>query len=345
VFYKLYLPEFKRVIQYYWHDSSLFASYDEEFKAVEASVHRSKSQLKLSNAQTFALSCLIRTPIGELGGRFRVFGRLPIKITPAHMVAHFVDETNERIRLSMNKYLLLGEKSSYCPLVVDDYYVKEGFGNIWTTRWQHISGDPDSLDSLNIWSYLLYYIFAVVRLPGSREARAALSSVGMMVSLLEAILIIMREDGHFAQAAHPDIYIAVKKSDKNWNPVELVSDITLIAELLWQFWSKATSPLPPCTLATLSKIIELSCDIEDLISRQGEHYNVFWSTLKGLVLDNRRCTEQTLVAGPPRLKEKKSFSRKLISFGRKDSVVSGKQIQKALPLTERQKKLLGYNRV
>jgi hypothetical protein len=59
------------------------------------------------------------------------------------------------------------------------------------------------------------YIFAVVRLPGSREAHAAMSSVGMMVSLLEAILIIMREDGHVAQAAHPDIYIAAKKSDKN----------------------------------------------------------------------------------------------------------------------------------
>jgi hypothetical protein len=76
VFYKLYLPEFKRVIQHYWHDSSLFASYNEEFKAFEASVHRSKSQLKLSNAQAFALSCLIRTPIDKLGKRFRLFGRL-----------------------------------------------------------------------------------------------------------------------------------------------------------------------------------------------------------------------------------------------------------------------------
>jgi len=39
---------------------------------------------------------------------------------------------------------------------------------------------PDSLACLNIWSYLLYYIFAVARLPGSREAHAAMSSVGMM---------------------------------------------------------------------------------------------------------------------------------------------------------------------
>jgi len=29
----------------------------------------------------------------------------------------------------MDKYLLLGEKSSYCPLIVDDYYVKKGFRN------------------------------------------------------------------------------------------------------------------------------------------------------------------------------------------------------------------------
>jgi hypothetical protein len=206
---------------------------------------------------------------------------------------------------------------------------------MWKTRWQHISGNVDSLDRLNIWSYMLYYIFAVVRLPGSREAHAAMSSVGMMVSLLEAILIIMREDGHFAQAAHPDINIAAKKSDKNWSPVERVSDITLIAELLWQFWSKARSPLPLCTPATLSKIIELSCDIEDLISRQSEHYNVFWSTLKGLGLNNRRFMEQALVADPPRMKEKKNFSKKLISFGRKDSVVSGKNIQEALPLRGR----------
>jgi hypothetical protein len=247
------------------------------------------------------------------------------------MVTHFVDKTDQRIRLSMHKYLLLGEKSSYCPLVVDDYHVKKEFGNIWTTRWQHISGDPYSLDCLNIWSYLLYYIFAVVRLPGSREVHAAMSSVGMMVSLLDAILIIMRENGHFAQVAHPDIYIAAKKSDKNWHPVERVSDITLIAELLWQFWSKATSSFPLCTPATLSKIIELSCDIENLISRQDEHYNVFWLTLKGLVFDNRRCMEQVLVVDPPRTKEKKSFSKKLFSFG-KDSVVSGKQIQEALPL-------------
>jgi hypothetical protein len=114
--------------------------------------------------------------------------------------------------------------------------------------------------------------------------------------------------------------------------VERVSDITLIAELLWQFWSKATSSLPLCTPETLSKIIELSCDIEDLISRQGEHYSVFWSTLKGLVFDNRRWMEQVLVADPPRMKEKKSFSKKLFSFGRKNSVVSGKQIQEAPPL-------------
>ena len=136
----------------------------------------------------------------------------------------------------------------------------------------------------------------------------------------------MREDGHFAQTAHPDIYIVAKKSDKNWNPVELVSDIPLIAELLWQFWSKATSPLPLCAPATLPKIIELSCEIEDLISRQGEHYNVFWSALTGLVLDNRRCMEEVLVGD--RKKEKKSFSKKLIGFGRKNSVVSGKQIEK-----------------
>jgi hypothetical protein len=50
------------------------------------------------------------------------------------MVAYLVDETDERIRLSMDKYLLLGEKSSYCPLVVDDYHVKRGLG---------IYGPPD----------------------------------------------------------------------------------------------------------------------------------------------------------------------------------------------------------
>jgi hypothetical protein len=42
--------------------------------------------------------------------------------------------------------------------------------------------------------------------------------------------------------------------------------------------------------------------------------------------------EQVLVADPPRMKEKKSFSKKLFSFGRKNSVVSGKQIQEAPPL-------------
>jgi ribosomal protein L17 len=67
---------------------------------------------------------------------------------------------------------------------------------------------------------------------------------------------------------------------------------------------------------------------------------VFWSTLKGLVLDNRRCVEQALVTDPPRMKEKKRFSKKLISFGRKDSVVSGKQIQEALLLRGRTNSLV-----
>ena len=315
VFYKLYLPEFKRV-QYYWHDSSLFTSYDEEFKAVEDSIHRSRSQLKLGNANSFALSCLVRTPINELGKRLRQLRGLSITITPAHMVAHFVDETDERIRLSMAKSLLLGGKSSYTLSASDDYGAQTVFGNVWATRWQHISGSPDSLENLNVWSYLLYYISAVVRLPESREAHAALSSAGMMVSLLEAILTIMREDGQFAQAAHPINYITLKKADKNHDPVEIISDITLIAELLWQIWSKVTSPLPLCTPTRLSQV-GLSCDIEDLISRQGEHYTMFYSTLEGLVMNNRRSgsIEQTsAVVDQTKMRKKNPFSKKLLGF-------------------------------
>jgi hypothetical protein len=322
----LYLPEFKRVIQYYWHGSALFTSSDEEFKAVQNSVRRSASQLKLSDAQTFVLSCIIRTPIDELGERLGP----SFTITPAHMVAHFVDETDERIRLSMAKSLLLGEKSSYCPLVVDNNGAQILFENAWTSRWHHIGVTQNSLDSLNIWTYLLHYVFAVVRLPASGEARTAMSSAGMMVSLLEAILTIWREDGHFTKAAYPNIFITAKKSDKNHLELEQVSDIGLIAELLWQFWSKTMSPSPICTSSRFSQICELSCDLEDLISRQDGHYNVFWSTLKGLVLDNMDPSFADLT----RRKEKENFSKKLLRFGRKDSTGSAKPMKASLPFRD-----------
>lgn len=139
----------------------------------------------------------------------------------------------------------------------------------------------------------------------------------------------MRGDGRFGQAAHPNISITIKKPDHKYN-VDIVSDITLLAELLWQFWSKATSTSLFYAPETLSQVAELSCDIEDLISRQDDHRKVFWSTLEDLVM--RRSSDADLS-----MKEKTSFSKKLLRFGRKNSPASGKQTQGDLPIKQKTK--------
>jgi len=62
-FHAHYFPEFKRVIQHHWHDTSLFATPDEELDAVNNSIGRAVTSMKLAYPKTFILSCLIRTPV------------------------------------------------------------------------------------------------------------------------------------------------------------------------------------------------------------------------------------------------------------------------------------------
>lgn len=110
-FHDLYLPEFKRVVQFSWHDPLFFTSPDEEFEAVSASSRRASEQMSLAYPENFTFSCLVRGPTDDDSG---IYSHHDFScINPAHMVMHFVDETDPRIRRSMVHQILLGQNPPY----------------------------------------------------------------------------------------------------------------------------------------------------------------------------------------------------------------------------------------
>ena len=280
-FHHEYLPEFKRVIQFYWHDPSLFLSSDEEFNAVNTSIHRSSLQLRLAYPKNFAMSCLIRTPVEDLYEKFQG----DFQISPAHMLMHFVDETDPRIRRSMAHTIMLGKHSWNAPEI--DPNNDPDFLDTWSTRWAEISGEKDGLRSLSLCGYLLHYVFTVVDSPHNREAQLVMSSEDMMISLLDAINSILQGDGNFANLSHPDFFIKVRRLNNTTDRVEVISDVSLLAKLLWTFWTKAISSQAAHASGNLDKMADLACAIEDLISRQITHSGKFWSTLNTLARADR----------------------------------------------------------
>lgn len=306
-FHDLYLPEFKRVVQFYWHDPSLFASPDEEFEAVNASISRARTQMNLKYPETFILSCLIRTPTDIIFEGYSV--------TPAHMVMHFVDETDPRICRSIARHILLRARPSFSPEASANF--DGAFLDIWSAKWRDISASPDRLRSITLWQYLLYYIFAVVDRPQRREACAVMSSPGKMISLLDAILVMVQADGDLAR---PNIGIAVMRSN---NPIA-ISDITLVAELLWKFWAKATSSPTTCNSETLADIASRSCTIEDLISRQMTQSTSFRLTLQELVNGELQAQQSS-----SEVKEK-NVSTNVFGFRWKSKVKTNKQAPELL---------------
>ncbi|RYP86570.1 hypothetical protein DL770_004869 [Monosporascus sp. CRB-9-2] len=324
---QLYMHEFKRVIQSYWHDPSLFASPDEEFEAIKLSAGSTARRLKLTFDEEFALSCLMRTPVDDLYGQFARDRRT--RITPAHMLLHFIDEKDPRIRLSMAHRVPLNQSSTYCPETDGEFYADEVLFDVWKDTWREMSDDDLDEPLLhNMWDHMLYYIFTVSEVPQSAESKIVMSSGDMMVSLLDMILAMVHQDGRLVMAAHPNISITVTRMINSTEQPEEVRDITLIATLLWQLWSKASSSATLRNTGVLEEIAVRSCEFEDLISRQRDHQDLFISTLQHL---NAEARQISAVNNTPAKKavvtEKKSGFRRLLGLGKKKKVSEGDKIQ------------------
>ncbi|KAI9168015.1 Vegetative incompatibility protein [Paramyrothecium foliicola] len=271
-FYDIYLPEFKKTLHYHWHEPGFFASYEEEFSAIQESAVRAASLLKLNQLQVFEMSCLMRSPVMDLSEQFSTYSGS--HITPAHMMAQFVEEQDGRVRRAIVQNLLLGERCTYDPNSANSTgLISRDLIDVWSGKWASIVGHELSM---NMWHYLLVYVFVVVRIPGSPESLAATDSITMIMSLLEAIVMLMRHDEGFESGAHSCIYVEMATSKLG---IVRVDDITLLAELLRHSWVTAKAKATNETPNALLQISELCICIEDMISRQSDIYTIFFEAL------------------------------------------------------------------
>jgi len=168
---------------------------------------------------------------------------------------------------------------------------------------------------MNLWEYMLHYVYRVADIPESPEAVVAMGSGDMIVSLLVAILVMMQ---HQEPIAHASISITVKSSHNSRATYEDVPDIVLLTRLLWATWVRVTSS-SIFNREVLAEISHHSCAIENLITANMSVSDLFWSTIQELAagyLASKRCVTEP---------EEEKVSRRIFFLRKKKPKKSGQE--------------------
>lgn len=270
-FHKAYLPEFLRVIRFHWHDPALFSSFTEQLTVFNASVSAGCARMKLAYPESFIFACLIQSPEPDLWG-FLEIANIYHRFTPLHMLLHFTEETDIRIRTSMAANI----PNSHVT-IRNGIFSKGKSKDRVNIRERLVRGDDVlKLSADDFWGYLIHFFVTIMDHSGEKHVDRSTSSVIPVLIALQKILAWATFRIAFGILHELRITTKFRLTSKS----EKKSHISLIAEFLWEIWSRES--VQAGRSSVLDSLASHCCGVETLIRAEEGYESEFCETLKAL---------------------------------------------------------------
>ncbi|KAK1764207.1 hypothetical protein QBC33DRAFT_201658 [Phialemonium atrogriseum] len=268
-FHKAYLPEFLRVIRFHWHDPALFSSFTEQLTVFNASVSAGCARMKLAYPESFIFACLIQSPEPDLRNHVEI-AEIDHRFTAFHMLLHFTEETDIRVRTSMAANI----PDSYLTIRECIFSKRNSKDLVKNSRKRLVQGDGYINPSHDaFWGYFIHFLVTIMDHSGEKHVdRSTSSSVIPVLIALQKIL----------EGATFRILPTLKLSSKFrlTSKSKRLNYISLIAEFLWEIWSRES--VQAGRTSALDSLALHCCGIETLIRGQDGFEYEFCETLEAL---------------------------------------------------------------